>query len=237
MSISNSIRKNKINKLVSTVVLGTTFSTVLLFGLIFYMYFNPAIGYPSALKEAFSITASFFGGIATLVAAYIAAQLFNDWRAQHNKQITNEFALKTYNFFSKFEESIFKLQTIFAELTECIDFLDEQPISLEDPVVKLKRDEIVLFFKQIKICKSNYELFLNQLADYSIMSNNEDHYLPLAKELLRAQLQTLLDPNEHSYSTFNEFFYKHVSIVEEHYRLAKYTRIMVLNDLLKVLQE
>jgi hypothetical protein len=237
MSISNSIKKIKINKLVSSVILGTTFSVLLLFGLIFYVYFNPANGYPPALKEAFSITASFFGGIATLVAAYIAAQLFNDWRVQHNKQITNEFALKTYNFFSKFEESIFKLQNIFGELTECIDFTDEQPLSLEDPAVKLKKDEITLFFNQIKICKSNYELFLNQLADYSIMSNKEEHYIPLAKELQRALAQTLLDPNEHSYSTFNEFYFKHVSIVEEHYRLARYTRIMVLNDLLKILQE
>ncbi|WP_278395547.1 hypothetical protein [Acinetobacter venetianus] len=82
-----SVKKNegshfKINKMVSTIILGTSFSTILLFGLIFYMYYDQKAGYILALRDSFSITASFFGGIATLVAAFIASQLFNDWKVE-----------------------------------------------------------------------------------------------------------------------------------------------------------
>lgn len=79
MSDKHSFGRIDINKLVSTIILGTSFSMILLFGLIFYMYFDAKSGYTSALKESFSITASFFGGVTTLVAAYVAAKLFNDW--------------------------------------------------------------------------------------------------------------------------------------------------------------
>lgn len=82
MSEMNPVGKIKINKLVSTIILGTSFSMILLFGLIFYMYFDTKSGYTSALKEAFSISAGFFGGVTTLVAAYVAAKLVQEWRNQ-----------------------------------------------------------------------------------------------------------------------------------------------------------
>jgi len=47
-----------------------------------------------SLKDAWDITGSFFGGITTLVAAYIATQLFNDWRDQHNKNIDAQLCMK-----------------------------------------------------------------------------------------------------------------------------------------------
>lgn len=92
--------KIKISKMVSTIILSTTFTTILLFGLIFYMYYEPNTEYTVGLKESFSITASFFGGIATLVAAYIASQLFNDWREIHNQTTYQDIF-----------DSIFKTQT------------------------------------------------------------------------------------------------------------------------------
>ena len=42
---------------------------------------------PNALKDALSTTGSYFGAVATLGAAVIAAHLFNDWKEQHNKTI------------------------------------------------------------------------------------------------------------------------------------------------------
>lgn len=39
------------------------------------------------LKDTWAIVASIFSGFCTLVAAYIASLLFNDWRVQHNKNI------------------------------------------------------------------------------------------------------------------------------------------------------
>lgn len=196
------------------------------------------------LKSFYNTTADFisaFGSIlgacAAFFAAFVAAYLFNGWKVQHNKQITNEFAIKTYTNFTKFEESIFKLQSIFGSLTEDIDFSELHPLDLESPIIKARTEEVSLFFNQIKVCKSQYELFLAQLVDYSIMSDQEIYYQPLAQKLQQALGKTLLDSENHSYGDFNDFYYKHVSIVEEHFRLGKFTRELVINDLLKILQE
>ena len=78
-----------ISKLASTVILATSFATIFLFAFIFYLYG----GERSALEDALSMTASFFGGIATLVAAYVATQLFNDWRVVKQYEIKLDYVL------------------------------------------------------------------------------------------------------------------------------------------------
>ncbi|QDB82219.1 hypothetical protein [Acinetobacter pittii] len=184
-----------------------------------------------------SAFASILGACAAFFAAFVAAYLFTGWKVQHNKQITNEFAIKAYTNFSKFEESVFKLQSIFEELTDCIDFIDPEPLSLESPIVKAKSGEISLFFNQLKVCKYHYELFLSQLVDYSIMSNQEVSFQPIVQNLQQALGETFLDPDNHSYGNFNDLFYKHAPIVEEYFRLGKSTRALIINKLLKILQE
>ena len=78
-----------ISKLASAVILATSFATIFLFAFIFYLYG----GERSALEDALSMTASFFGGIATLVAAYVATQLFNDWRVVKQYEIKLDYVL------------------------------------------------------------------------------------------------------------------------------------------------
>jgi hypothetical protein len=77
----------KISKLSSTVFLITVCISIYLFGLIFFIYSNADSKTLTILKDALSTTSGFFGGITTLVAAYIASRLFNDWKEQHNLQI------------------------------------------------------------------------------------------------------------------------------------------------------
>ena len=89
-----------ISKMASTVILATAFTTIFLFAFLFYLYGD--------LKDALSDAASFFGGIATLVAAYIATQLFNDWREQHNKTI---LANEAKAVFKKLSNSFLLLAT------------------------------------------------------------------------------------------------------------------------------
>lgn len=79
---------------------------IFLFVIIFYLYG----GERSVLKDALSMTASFFGGIATLVAAYIATQLFNDWRIQHNKQVLANEAKGIFQLFHNQRDCIHKLK-------------------------------------------------------------------------------------------------------------------------------
>lgn len=58
--------------------------TLLVFGVSYYFVLIDNVPTQQPLKDALSITASFFGGFATLTAAYIASKLFNDWKMQHN---------------------------------------------------------------------------------------------------------------------------------------------------------
>lgn len=96
-----------ISKLASTVILATAFATLFLFAFLFYLYGD--------LKDALSDTASFFGGIATLVAAYIATQLFNDWKEQHNKNLEKD---AVYKILSTLELYHFPLMKLANELLE-----------------------------------------------------------------------------------------------------------------------
>lgn len=50
-------------------------------------------GSATSLKDTWSIVSSLFGGVATLVAAYIASLLFNDWREIKNHDIQINYVL------------------------------------------------------------------------------------------------------------------------------------------------
>lgn len=52
---------------------------------------------PNAAKEALNILGNYFGGIATLWAAFIAAYLFNDWRVQEKTVFIRNVAYETSN--------------------------------------------------------------------------------------------------------------------------------------------
>jgi len=52
----------------------------------------------SALQDALSTTGSYFGAVATLGAAVIAAYLFNDWRDQHNKNVEAGICINIFDF-------------------------------------------------------------------------------------------------------------------------------------------
>lgn len=83
---------------VQTAILVVGFFSLLVFGASYYfVLIDPdSSNYP--LKEALSITASFFGGFATLTAAYIASKLFNDWKHEYNKNTENEYLKSALNY-------------------------------------------------------------------------------------------------------------------------------------------
>lgn len=88
----------KFSRFISTIFLATTFACIYLFAGIFWFYASagPECNTLSLIKDSFSTTAGFFGGIATLVAAYIASRLFNDWKVQHNKTVIGADARKAF---------------------------------------------------------------------------------------------------------------------------------------------
>ena len=66
-------------------ILSSTFLLITFF--IFYQYAESL----DLAKDALNTTGAFFGGVATLWAACVAAYLFNDWREQHNTEIEYEY--------------------------------------------------------------------------------------------------------------------------------------------------
>ena len=112
-----------ISKLASTVILATSFATIFLFAFIFYLLG----GKDSALKDALSMTASFFGGIATLVAAYIATQLFNDWKDEYNHRLESSILMEYINKLDIIDEAANQLQATLTFSSESeMDSLDDQ---------------------------------------------------------------------------------------------------------------
>lgn len=54
---------------------------------------------PTPILSSLTLIGSFIGAFATLIAAYIASLLFNDWRKQHNKQVLAFEAKETFHLF------------------------------------------------------------------------------------------------------------------------------------------
>ncbi|MDO6646663.1 hypothetical protein [Acinetobacter guillouiae] len=79
------------------VVMGATF--------ILFYYLDSATG----IKDAWSTIASFFGGFATLTAAYIASKLFNDWRFEKDHDTKSTYL----------NSAIFKISEIRSSLNLC----------------------------------------------------------------------------------------------------------------------
>lgn len=79
-------QKTIVNALAVTVI-----ATLFFFALTFILFDFFKTG--TSLKDAWETLGSFFGGITTLVAAYIAAQLFNDWRVVKQYEIKLDYVL------------------------------------------------------------------------------------------------------------------------------------------------
>lgn len=73
---------------VQTIILICGISTILIFFLTNQLLLVDTKG--QTFKDSLSITGSFFGGIATLAAAYIATLLFNDWKEPYYQEKLDE---------------------------------------------------------------------------------------------------------------------------------------------------
>ncbi|MRT38797.1 hypothetical protein GJV03_16635 [Acinetobacter sp. RIT698] len=80
---------------VQTAILVVGFFSLLVFGATYYFVLIDPDSSSYPLKESLSITASFFGGFSTLVAAYIATHLYEDWRVSQTAINRAELAKNT----------------------------------------------------------------------------------------------------------------------------------------------
>ncbi|WP_407581130.1 hypothetical protein [Acinetobacter pittii] len=149
---------------VQTIFLLCSIITIFIFGVIYYLMLN-ANNSAGIIKESLTLTANFFGGIATLAAAYVATILFNDWKEPYHQEKLDkcmediiEITYKVINYFameysqklikikSKVIEKLYELEKVETkeEKTEILSEIDvllldltQQPSLLSQNLYKL----------------------------------------------------------------------------------------------------
>lgn len=127
---------------------------------------------PSALKDSLSTTSGIFGGLATLAAAVIAAYLFNDWKEQHNKQISNSLALQAYEEFTVLEREVFEFANYISDFEELLNSYTGYELTFE----ALHKEGHQIYIQNITNTKSRMGIsflsFLSKLNSYLLIKGS-----------------------------------------------------------------
>ncbi|MCU4319381.1 hypothetical protein KTH44_09595 [Acinetobacter bereziniae] len=127
--------------------------SVIFFFFIYILYLHNEVVEP--LKESFSASLSLFSVLATLAAAFIASSLFNDWKAQHDKNIESDSALEIMKI-------VIKCKTEMRKIYSNIKLKDNRQISnvILNNEIKDSTKKIVIL---VESCLEKLELF-NELT-------------------------------------------------------------------------
>lgn len=111
---------------IPTLLLSTAFG-ILIFTIIAFVIVW--LGFPTekpqdSFKDALNFSGGVFAGGTTFGAAIVAGFLFNDWKAQHNKQVINNFGFQVYEQFSSFENDLSIYNQYLEQLDELITGYD-----------------------------------------------------------------------------------------------------------------
>ncbi len=207
------MRINKDNVINAKCIFGIVVSICFMLIVILKSFYGQEIEI-SFIKDIFSIGA-------TLFAALIAISLFNDWKELHNKQVQNDFSLKTYNQFKKFELALFKANDTFSNLSNIIDWYNEIELPLDDSKVIEKRNEMNLMFSQVHEAENEFMNFMSQLVDYCVVTNQGDKILIIQKDLYRQFFKFYKNEDELSYSSYNQFWRNYSNLFDEYLSLRK----------------
>lgn len=114
-------------------------TTLIVFGVVYVLMVSDDLLSVARFESALNITGSYFGGITTLTAAYIASRMFNDWKDQHNKSVDkeiifgvisnlNSFLLETQHFHNSIcqvvnSSELIKFKLSNDQFAETVDYL------------------------------------------------------------------------------------------------------------------
>lgn len=123
-------------------------------------------GEQKPISNAITMYGSYFGGIATLAAAYIASLLFNKWQDQHNKNIESSLILNIVEKFNNFDD---KLSYFYGPISKTYN---REKIEASDPVFMSLNDNKyeILFELQMQFLK-----VIDAIEKYSIVEGNYEH--------------------------------------------------------------
>lgn len=152
------------------------------------------------LKDDFGATAAFLAPVAAFV-------LFTNWKDQHNKEVRNEFALKVFTQFEELEKAITEINFALCELEEILPKecdkrvnQDYRPIYIKDGFFNENKELIFLFFSKVRIAQNEFNIFLDKLRYFGIVSNQISVIKPFMLEYIRIFEET--HENQGGYSEY-----------------------------------
>ena len=148
-------------------VCGTiSYLIVIFFFVTFILFLHNDI--KDALKEAWSVSVSFLSALTTLGAAIIAANLFNNWKDQHNKTVEKEMAWDVVHKFDIADIHLSEFQDVFQNFKYRCQFLYEMP----DEEFGNLNTELRGIVKSLNGASLNFTAFLESTRKYSVVANN-----------------------------------------------------------------
>jgi len=171
----------RIKDMAQTAILICCLMIIPIFASAYFLYSRTDLKYFEILDKSFGVAFGFFGGAATLTAAYIASKLFNNWREQHNKEIINKFSIQTYDSFNNLTNSIMDFGLLIAKIEtpeKKFGWIFSQEYKEYSNVI----DD--LYLKQKKIDDCFYQ-FLARLREYGIVTNKTPAVNALHQEYIK----------------------------------------------------
>jgi len=221
---------NKINNALAVIL-----ALTIIFFVVVFIWLGCA-GTKDLPKETLTITISFFGGIATLGAAYIAASLYEDWRKPHDLNIETDYKkeilkiirkitplefqynklISSHFLYSKHPERIIPIDIRPEDLSSFIDLINEL-LGLLDELFFISRDKNIENLKKHYYNYAQLYAYILRKSDY-IFKNNDSGELV---EFLRTQLNfEFTDSEGKSWSSSTLYAYAFVGLSQV--KLRKY---------------
>lgn len=159
------------------------------------------------------MTSSFFGGIATLVAAYIATHLFNDWRVVQSGSNRSDHAKITL-------KSLFEMQVMLDFYYKEVCTIAKHPKSIDiHHCYNLRKKFNDNYLKLITEFSVNSSLYEAVYGD--ILSNLKTHDINDFNSYLfsiNGALSRAINTNPHNNDVTLEFYIKHAEKSKERFK-------------------
>ncbi|MDC5602461.1 hypothetical protein OFM92_05870 [Acinetobacter baumannii] len=226
------MNKNVVVYSISVSVILLTILIWSIFGILFKYW-----GDITPIKDSLSTISGIFGGLTTLGAAIIAAHLFNDWRDQHNKSVSNEYAKKVLESYDRLSISILDFKLKHTDLEANIF-----PFLVSTQLLDNVEDEYLPKIEGIKrtanTIKTNFEFFIRNLKHYHLLI--EDTKASIIKiKILEDSFEKITDINNSVLiptNEFEKFTYLCGNAYEEYFRLQNLIDNNEINKILKSLK-
>lgn len=185
------------------------------------------------MKKWFDVDGDYLSAFATLIAAMVAAYLFNDWKEQHNKEVLNKFRLNIYDLYLKLISNT-DIQTkninTLEEYLVDLDYECNIAIMYQHNTTHLRNDILENFFEIEVIFHQLHE----QFTAYSIIKNSISLDLIRYNEYLNASKAANSKFDDYIINSSLKVWERNLISIKD---IIKNIKINEIDDILNNLQE